>query len=79
MPVPLMARVDQGRIWEYKYISQSEIPPHKMQYWLMVEDISPDYDPATQMSMGPIETIYLNRVTREWTVRDKTPQELEIR
>jgi hypothetical protein len=44
--------------------------------WLPVEDTDPSHAPATQMKTGPVVTVEAARVTRVWTVRDKTAQEL---
>jgi hypothetical protein len=45
--------------------------------WLPVEDTNPGHDSATQIKTGPVVTVETARVTRVWTVRDKTAQELE--
>ncbi|MGV8838984.1 MAG: hypothetical protein ACWA6X_01630, partial [Bauldia sp.] len=43
---------------------------------LPVEVTDPPFDPATQVRTGPVLTIEATRVTRVWTVRDKTAEEL---
>lgn len=45
--------------------------------WLPVEVTSPACDPATQVSEGPVVTVLTDKVTRVWTVRDKTAAELD--
>jgi hypothetical protein len=43
---------------------------------LPVEVADPPFDSATQVRTGPVVTIEATRVTRAWTVRDKTAEEL---
>lgn len=74
----LKARVEGDIIIEYRELSDSEIPPHKVQYWRPVVDTNPTYDPLTQVSEGPIITVYEDRVERVWTVRDKTQEEQRV-
>lgn len=45
--------------------------------WLPVEVTSPPYDAATQVSAGPVVSVLADKVTRVWTVRAKTAQELD--
>jgi len=45
--------------------------------WLPVEDTEPPYDPATQVKEGPTTAVLADRVTRVWTVRQKTAQEID--
>lgn len=73
----LKARVDKetDEIYEYRDLSDSEIPPHKVADWRPVEDTNPPYDPMIQVSEGPVITVYPDKVGRVWTVRDKTPEE----
>jgi hypothetical protein len=44
--------------------------------WLPVEDTDPPFDGAMQKRTGPVVTVAPDRVTRVWTVADKTAQEL---
>jgi hypothetical protein len=44
--------------------------------WLPVEETNPPFDPATQVQTGPVVTVEAARVTRVWTMRDKTAPEL---
>jgi hypothetical protein len=45
--------------------------------WLPVEVTDPACDPATQVKSGPVETVGEGAVTRVWTVRDMTAEELD--
>jgi hypothetical protein len=45
--------------------------------WLPVEVTNPSYDPAIQVSEGPVITVLSDKVTRVWTVRAKTAAELD--
>lgn len=45
--------------------------------WLPIEITSPPFDPALQVRTGPVTTILGDKVTRVWTVRNKTAQELD--
>jgi hypothetical protein len=45
--------------------------------WLPVEVTDPACDPATQVKSGPVETVGEDAVTRVWTVRDMTAEELD--
>jgi hypothetical protein len=45
--------------------------------WLPVEVTNPSYDPTTQVKEGPTVTVLADKVTRVWTVRDKTADELD--
>lgn len=45
--------------------------------WLPIIITDPAFDPATQVRTGPVETILANSVTRVWTVRAKTAQQLD--
>jgi hypothetical protein len=45
--------------------------------WLPVIDTKPDYDSGTQVREGPVVTVNANDVTRVWTVRAKTAEELD--
>jgi hypothetical protein len=44
--------------------------------WLPVEDTNPSHDAALHIKTGPVVTVEATRLTRVWTVRDKTAQEL---
>lgn len=46
---------------------------------LPVIDTKPTYDDATQISTGPVVKVNANDVTRVWTVRAMTAQELAAR
>lgn len=45
--------------------------------WLPVEVTNPAYEPATQVSEGPVVSVLSDKVTRVWTVRAKTVAELD--
>lgn len=42
-----------------------------------VEDTNPPVNPATEIKTGPVVTAFADKVTRVWTVRSKTAQELD--
>lgn len=44
--------------------------------WLPVEVTNPSFNSATQVKEGPVVTVLADKVTRVWTVRAKTAQEL---
>jgi hypothetical protein len=44
--------------------------------WRPVQDINAAYDAATQKRAGPVLAVLTDRVTRTWTVTNKTAQEL---
>lgn len=44
---------------------------------LPLEDIDPPFDPITQVKLGPDVVVTQSKVTRTWTVRNKTPQEFD--
>jgi hypothetical protein len=44
--------------------------------WLPIEETNPPFDPATQKQGGPEISVLADKVTRVWTVTDKTPEEL---
>lgn len=44
--------------------------------WLPVEVTDPSFNDNTQIRTGPVVTVLIDKVTRVWTVRDKTSQEL---
>jgi hypothetical protein len=45
--------------------------------WLPVIDTKPDYDDGTQVRTGPVVTVNANDVTRVWSVRARTAEELD--
>jgi hypothetical protein len=54
--------------------------PLKPFSWLPLEDEGvPSYDPATKVSVGPNIVVTDKKVTKTWTIRDKTEEELGIR
>lgn len=73
-----LARVVDGVIWEYRWLSREDIPSHKQEFWLDVQEVVPQYDDRTQVLVGPTESIQVDTVVREWTVRNKTPEELRL-
>ena len=51
--------------------------PHKNVVWLpFVKASLPAFDPATQVLLGPTITIYVDRVSSDYSVRQKTQEEL---
>jgi hypothetical protein len=51
--------------------------PEKGMRWLPFIVTNPIYDATTQVKEGPILTVNADNVTRVWTVRSKTAQELD--
>jgi hypothetical protein len=51
--------------------------PEKGMRWLPITITNPAHDGTTQVKEGPVLTINADNVTRVWTVRDKTAQELD--
>lgn len=47
--------------------------------WLPVEITDPGFDPAIELKTGPVTTILIDKVTRVWTVRALTAEELDAR
>lgn len=46
--------------------------------WLpLVEPSGPSYDPTIEVLIGPIDTVGATQVTRTWSKRSKTAQELD--
>tara|TARA_R110000823_G_scaffold153379_1_gene284099 strand:+ start:306 stop:695 length:390 start_codon:yes stop_codon:yes gene_type:complete len=46
-------------------------------HWLTFVKVDPDVDHATQIKTGPVDVVSRSRLTRTWTVRDKTDKELD--
>ena len=54
--------------------------PLKPVSWLPLEDEGvPSYDPETKVSVGPNIVVTDKKVTKSWTIRDKTEEELGVR
>lgn len=53
------------------------LKPEKGLRWLPIIVTNPTYDGNTQVKEGPVVTVNATDVTRVWTVRDKTAQELD--
>jgi len=54
--------------------------PLKPFSWLPLEDEGvPSYDPETKVSVGPNIVVTDKKVTKSWTIRDKTEEELGVR
>jgi hypothetical protein len=45
--------------------------------WLPLAVTDPAFDPATQVRSGPVDTVGKDSVSRVWTVRDMTSDELD--
>lgn len=45
--------------------------------WLPLVVTDPAFDPSTQVRTGPVETVGQGSVSRVWTVRDMTSDELD--
>jgi hypothetical protein len=60
----------------------AETPPdvsRKGIAWLPLAIVDPAFDPDTQVKAGPVDTVGEDAVTRVWTVRDMTADELAAR
>ncbi len=72
------AKVLGGAVVEYRDFST---PPPDMTRkgfaWLPIVITDPAFDSTTQVRTGPVTTVEALRVTRVWTVRAKTAQELD--
>jgi hypothetical protein len=53
------------------------LKPEKGLRWLPITITNPDYNGAIQVKEGPVLTVNTDNVTRVWTVRSKTAQELD--
>lgn len=81
------ARVEGGKIVDIQEIAPSDLAaddgcwpdaPHKGIEWLPAPKADvPAYDPATQVLEAPTVEIGKDVVTETYTVRDKTPAEIE--
>jgi len=71
------AIIVSGAIREFRQFDTPPSLPHKTTLQILpVVTTDPPFDPDTQVRIGPIVTIEQAQVTRVWTVRTKTPQEL---
>lgn len=69
--------IDTDEIVKYvEYLERPADPQGKPYEWLPVEDTMPGYDAKTQVLEGPVVEVTTDAVTRVWSVRDKTPEEL---
>lgn len=58
----------------------ADVPPdmsRKGFVWLPLAITDPAFDAATQVRSGPVDTVGKDQVTRVWTVRVKTADELD--
>jgi hypothetical protein len=53
------------------------LKPDKDLKWLPYVKVYPPFNNSTQIRTGPVDTVTDTDVTREWTVRNKTAQELD--
>jgi hypothetical protein len=51
--------------------------PAKAMRWLPITITNPNHDESTQVKTGPVVTVNADNVTRVWSVRSKTAQELD--
>lgn len=76
--MPTYVLIKSGNIIETRdYPTQPADIPHKQIVWLPLEVTKPNFDSATQVRTGPVDTILPDKVTRVWTVRAKTAAELD--
>jgi hypothetical protein len=69
---------DNDNILRHEKFTEVPLDPQgKPWRWLPVVDTKPAFDPATEVREGPVITVNANDVTRVWTVRSKTAQELD--
>jgi hypothetical protein len=52
--------------------------PGKDLHWLPFVKVDPDVDHDTQIKTGPVDVVSKTKVTRTWTVKSKTAQELDV-
>lgn len=76
------ARVKDGEILEYQEISypiqdQFSLHPNKPRLLPVVED-RPEYDPASEALDGPDTIVGATQVTKRWTKRAKTQDEIDV-
>ncbi len=73
------AVVDNGVVVEYRFFDSppSSLEGKPYRKFLIVEDTNPAFDAALQVKTGPVISVLVNKVTRVWTVRDKTAQEID--
>ena len=55
------------------------LKPAKDLHWLPFVKVDPDVDHDTQIKTGPVDVVSKTKVTRTWTVKSKTAQELDDR
>lgn len=78
--MPLFAIVDNGVVTDCRQMDSAPTLAGPKAAWrkvLPVVDTNPPADEATQVKTGPVVTVEPTRVTRVWTVRSKTAQEIE--
>jgi hypothetical protein len=78
--MPLFACVtteSNSVLHERELASQPPDLPHKGLKWLPVTVIDPSFDPAAEVKEGPAIAVLASEVTKLWTVRAKTVQELD--
>jgi hypothetical protein len=72
------AIIDNGVIVEFRQFEEAPSPlagkPYRQFLPVVVTD--PPFNSATQIRTGPVLTIEATRVTRVWTVTDKTAQQI---
>lgn len=72
------AIVDNGSIVGFRHFNTvPNLPGKPYRQFLPVVETNPSFDPETQVKTGPVVTVEAERVTRVWSVRDKTAQELD--
>lgn len=69
------SRIIERRDWGFD-VPQDTTPGTPNPYWVPIETSDPGFDPLTQVKTGPVTTIFPDKVTIVWTVRQKTAQEL---
>ena len=80
MTTYILLRLSDGAIVEERGFV--EMPPdvsRKGIAWLPLVVVDPPFDPDTQVRAGPLDTVGEDAVTRTWTVRDMTSEELAAR
>lgn len=73
----LYARVEDGKIMEYRDLDMRGVGKHKRGMWKKVIDNPPNYNMITEVVDAPIVSINEATITYKYVVRKKTLSELQ--
>lgn len=68
------ARLEDGKVAEYREMNLKDIPKHKRQYWLKVIDKPPTFDSKTHYMNGPEAVIHEDHIEFKYVVHEKAPK-----